>query len=126
MTAVACVCIINGVVKYSARALDDIFGALADPIRRGIVERLARGEASVGELARPYAVSAPAISRHLRVLERAGLIERRKQGRLHRCRLRPKTMERASGWIDQQHAFWTRTLDNLADYLEGDKQEEKD
>jgi len=105
------------VAKKRAADLDAVFGALSDPIRRGIVERLGRGEASVGELAEPYKVSAPAISRHLRVLESAGLIERRKQGRIHRCRIRPQTVEQASQWIEAQRIFWNRQFDQLESYL---------
>lgn len=97
--------------------LDAVFSALSDPIRRGIVERLGRGEASVGELAEPYAVSAPAISRHLRVLESAGLVERRKQGRVHRCRVRPKAVELVSRWVEDQRLFWNRQFDQLDRYL---------
>lgn len=100
-----------------AADLNAVFGALSDPIRRGIVERLGRGEASVGELAEPYNVSAPAISRHLRVLESAGLIERRKQGRIHHCRICPQTVEQASQWIETQRAFWNRQFDQLESYL---------
>ena len=98
--------------------LDQTFAALADPIRRGIVEQLARGEASVGDLARPYKVSAPAISRHLRVLERAGLLERSIQGRVHRCRLRSKPIEDAAMWIESQRAFWESGFDRLASLVE--------
>lgn len=113
-------------VKYLAGSLDATFAALADPIRRGILERLAQGESSVGELARPFRVSAPAISRHLRVLEHAGLIERRKQGRAHRCRLRPNPINDASRWIDEQRAFWEPCLDALAEYLDNAQPEEND
>ena len=105
-------------VKHSTGDLNAVFGALADPIRRGIVERLARGEASVGELAEPYDVSAPAISRHLRVLERAGLVARHKHGRVHRCRLRSEKVETVSQWVEQQRSFWTQGLNRLEKYLE--------
>jgi len=93
--------------------LDQTFAALADPIRRGIVEQLARGEATVGDLARPYKVSAPAISRHLRVLERAGLLERVIEGRVHHCRLRSKPIEDAEVWIGRQKKFWEQGLDGI-------------
>ena len=79
--------------------LDSTFSALADPIRRTILARLARGEATVTELARPFDVSLPAISRHLRVLEEAGLLERTKVGRVHRCRLREQPLREAQEWI---------------------------
>lgn len=98
-----------------------MFAALADPIRRGILERLAQGETSVGELAAPYNVSAPAISRHLRVLESAGLMERTKRGRVHRCRLRTEPMSEAERWIAEHKAFWEKRLDRLGEFLEGEK-----
>ena len=95
-----------------------MFAALADPIRRGILERLAQGETSVGELAKPYRVSAPAISRHLRVLESAGLMERTKRGRIHRCRLRTEPMNEAESWLAEHKAFWENRLDRLGEFLE--------
>ena len=107
-------------VKHRAGSLDAVFAALADPIRRGILERLAQGETSVGELAEPYQVSAPAISRHLRVLESAGLMERTKRGRVHRCRLRTEPMSEAEHWLAEHKAFWERSLDRLGALLEED------
>ncbi len=98
-----------------------MFAALADPIRRGILEQLAKGETSVGELAEPYQVSAPAISRHLRVLESAGLMERTKRGRVHRCRLRTEPMNEAERWLADHKAFWEKRLDRLGDFLEGEE-----
>lgn len=95
-----------------------MFAALADPIRRGILERLAQGETTVGELAAPYEVSAPAISRHLRVLESAGLMERTKRGRVHRCRLRAEPMNEAEKWLAEHTAFWEQRLDRLGEFLE--------
>jgi DNA-binding transcriptional ArsR family regulator len=99
-------------------ALDEIFAALSDPIRRGIIAQLTRGPCSVTQLGMPFDVSAPAISRHLNVLERSGLIERRKRGRVHYCRLVPQPLTDAEGWIEQQKAFWERQFDALADYLD--------
>ncbi len=99
------------------RPLDLAFGAFSHPIRRGILSRLAAGEAAVADLARPYRVSAPAISRHLRILERAGLLSRRKQGREHRLRLEHRRMEEAQRWLDEQHALWNQRLDRLEKYL---------
>ncbi|HVY62034.1 MAG TPA: metalloregulator ArsR/SmtB family transcription factor, partial [Planctomycetota bacterium] len=93
------------------------FGALAHPIRRGILARLAAGEATVTELARPFKVSAPAISRHMRVLERAGLLSRRVAGREHRCRLERKGMDEAAAWLDRQRDIWNERLDALERYL---------
>ena len=101
--------------------LDAVFGALSDPIRRAIVVRLAQGDCSVTTLAKPFNVSAPAISRHLGVLERAGLIDRRKTGRVRYCRLRVDPLTKASGWIDLQRAFWEQQFGALDRYLrEGD------
>jgi DNA-binding transcriptional ArsR family regulator len=102
--------------------LDDVFAALSDPIRRAIVAELAHGARSVSELGAPFAVSAPAISRHLGVLERVGLIVRWKEGRVRYCRLVADPLVRAGIWIDQHKVFWERQLDSLAGYLE--KEEE--
>ena len=103
--------------KESGR-LDSVFGALADPTRRGIVARLNRGECSVTELGQPFTVSAPAISKHLRVLEKAGLIARRKDGRVHYCRLRAKPLHQAGDWIQAQRRFWEQQFDALGAFLE--------
>jgi DNA-binding transcriptional ArsR family regulator len=97
--------------------LDAVFSALGDPIRRRIVERLARGPLSAGEIASGFAISQPAISRHLRVLEKSGLLERHVLGRVHRCALSPAAMKAASGWLDKQRSFWTAALDRLDDLL---------
>jgi DNA-binding transcriptional ArsR family regulator len=93
--------------------LDAVFAALADPIRRTILERLSEGEASVSELAQPFDVSLPAISRHLRVLAEAGLIARRKDGRLQRYRLVEDPLGDAIAWILHYGAFWEERLDAL-------------
>lgn len=98
--------------------LSSTFSALADPTRRAILARLARGQAHVGELGRPFRISAPAISRHLRVLERAGLIERQVDAQWRVCRLRGPGLRAAHAWIDQYREFWEASLDRLADYLE--------
>lgn len=95
------------------RSLDAVFGALADPTRRVILERLTEGEATVSELAQPFDVSLPAISRHLRVLEQAGLLARRKDGRLIHCRLVEDPLRDAIAWIVQYGAFWEERLDSL-------------
>src|SRR5215471_7075114 len=97
------------------RNLDQTFAALADPTRRAI---LARGEAPVGELARPFAISLPAVSRHLRVLERARLIERRVDAQWRVCRLRPQPLRTAASWIEEYRRFWEHRLDDLAALLE--------
>ena len=105
-----------------AGALDSIFSALSDPIRRDIVARLTRGPCSVTQLGAPFAVSVPAISKHLAVLERCGLIHRWKAGRVHYCRLLADPLERAGDWIRQHQAFWERQLDSLGDYLDREDQ----
>jgi DNA-binding transcriptional ArsR family regulator len=99
-------------------ALDGVFGALADPTRRAIVARLTEGPCSVSELGTPFAMSAPAISKHLAVLERAGLIQRWKTGRVHYCRLITDPLDRAGVWIEQHREFWERRLDALEEYLD--------
>lgn len=98
--------------------LDLTFGALADPTRRAILARLALGEATVGELARPFAVSRPAISKHLRVLERAGLVQRARDGRISRCGLDAAPMREAAAWVERYRRFWEGQLDSLQRYVE--------
>ena len=98
--------------------LDAVFSALADPTRRRILHGLMAGEAPVGQVARPFRVSAPAISRHLRVLERAGLVRRRKQGRIHQIELNAEPLRRAKDWIETYRKFWESNLDSLARFLE--------
>ncbi len=111
-------------VKFTDNTLDLTFSALADPTRRAILARLALGGASVGELAAPFAVSAPAISKHLKVLERARLLSRKKDGRVHRCRLEPAPMDEAGAWIEFHRRFWGDRLDELERYLEQRKRAE--
>ena len=101
-----------------SRTLDRTFAALSDPTRRSILARLAEGEATVGELARPFRVSRPAISKHLRVLEGAGLVQRERDGRVSRCELDAEPMRDAAEWIGRYRAFWGGRLDSLARYLE--------
>jgi DNA-binding transcriptional ArsR family regulator len=99
--------------------LDQVFRALADPTRRGILAQLARdGQSSVGELAEPYDVSAPAISKHLRVLEKAGLVEREIDGRIHRLRIGAAPLSDAMKWIETTRRFWESQFDSLARHLE--------
>lgn len=98
--------------------LDAVFAALAHPIRRAIVERLAAGDCTVGDLAQPHAVSLPAISRHLRVLEDAGLLEQSPDGRVRRCALKAQPLSAAFAWIVQYRLFWDGTLDAIAEHLE--------
>ncbi len=101
--------------------LDATFAALADPTRRGMLARLAKGEASVGELAAPYAMSLAGASKHLGVLERAGLIERRRVGRQHLCRLSPARLAEADRWLRQWERFWSVSLDRLEVMLAEEK-----
>jgi DNA-binding transcriptional ArsR family regulator len=99
-------------------SLDATFAALADPTRRAILARLAQGEASVGELAQPFNFALPTISRHLKVLEQARLIEKRKDAAWRRCRLRSKPLEEASKWIEKYTLFWISTLNSLEAFAE--------
>ena len=109
--------IINHMVKYSSRRLDSTFAALADPTRRRILEHLAHGDHCVTDLARPYAMSLPAVSKHLRVLEKAGLVCRRRRGRVHSLHLQAAPMQQASQWIEEYRRFWEASFDRLDDYL---------
>jgi DNA-binding transcriptional ArsR family regulator len=97
--------------------LSATFGALSDPTRRAILARLAAGEASVTELAAPFRMSLPAVSRHLKVLERAGLIARSRTAQWRPCRLAPEPLKEVAEWLDDYRRFWDESLDNLADYL---------
>ena len=105
-------------VKYSSRTLSRTFAALADPTRRRILAHLARGERCVTDLARPHAMSLPAISKHLRVLEKAGLLRRRRYGRVHEMQLEAGPLKQAAQWVEEYRKFWEGSLDRLADYLE--------
>lgn len=98
--------------------LDRTFGALADETRRKILRRLIEGSATVGELARPFRVSRPAISKHLRVLERAGLVRCSREGRVTRCNVVGAPLQDAAVWIDQYRGFWAGQLHALARYAE--------
>lgn len=106
-------------VKYQDDPLSTVFGALADPTRRAILARLSLGETTVGDLAEPFDMSLPAVSKHLRVLQSAGLIEQRRDGRLRRCRFNAEGMKEADDWIARYRAFWEGRFDALADYLDG-------
>jgi len=97
--------------------LDRTFAALADPIRRSMLARLAEGDATVGELAQPFDVSLPAISRHLKVLERAGLVERGRRAQWRPSRLAPEPLVEASGWLEARTATWERRMDRLDAHL---------
>ncbi|HEY2342084.1 MAG TPA: metalloregulator ArsR/SmtB family transcription factor [Chthoniobacteraceae bacterium] len=112
-------------VNHSA-ALDSVFSALADPTRRRILVELQGGSASVGRLAKPFKVSAPAISRHLRLLERTGLIRRRRRGRIHEIELNPQPLRVASDWLATYRRFWEDNLEALARYLESSPESPSD
>lgn len=98
-------------------SLDSTFAALADPTRRAILARLAAGEQTVGELARPFAMSLPAVSRHLKVLERASLVVKTREGQTRRCRLNPATLGEAAEWLAFYQRFWGESFDRLAKHL---------
>ena len=104
-------------VKYSTK-LDRTFAALADPTRRRILAHLARGDQRVTSLARPHAMSLPAVSKHLRVLEKAGLLRRHRYGRVHEMQLQAKPLKDAADWVEKYRKFWEGSLDRLAAYLE--------
>ena len=98
--------------------LNDAFFALSDPTRRSILESLGAREAGVTEIAEPHDMSLPAISKHLRVLEQAGLITRRVEGRQHFLRVNPDPLQQAKQWIEKQRVFWEGSFDRLAEHLE--------
>ena len=113
-------------VEYGSKVLDRTFGALADSTRRRILAQLTKGEGCVTELARPYAISLAAVSKHLIVLEKAGLVRRRRQGRVHSLTLEAKPMKEAQAWINRYREFWEGNLDRFEDYLNKlQKQEDK-
>ena len=101
-----------------AQQLDLTFAALADPTRRAILSRLSRGEATVKQLAEPFDMSLPGISKHLKVLERAGLIARGRDAQWRPCRLQAAPLKEAADWVDQYRRFWEEALDRLDDYLQ--------
>ena len=101
-----------------ADPLSTTFAALADPTRRAILGRLTRGQSSVSDLAKPFKMSLPAISKHLKVLERAGLIERGREAQWRPCRLKAKPLREVSDWVEQYRQFWEARLDRLEEYLQ--------
>jgi DNA-binding transcriptional ArsR family regulator len=105
-------------VKHSPNALNRTFAALADPTRRQILAHLARGDRRVTDLARPHNMSLPAVSKHLRVLENAGLLRRRRYGRVHEMQLNAEPLKKAALWVEEYRRFWEGSLDRLAAYLE--------
>jgi DNA-binding transcriptional ArsR family regulator len=105
--------------------LDRVFQALADPSRRVIVKRLARGPATVTELAQPLAMSLPAVMQHLQVLEACSLVASEKLGRVRTCRIEADGLRQAEGWMHQQRTVWERRLDRLGDHLAEKQENEK-
>ena len=105
--------------------LDAVFSALADPTRRAILAGLAAGPVPVKKLSQPFKISAPAISKHLRVLEKAGLISRARRAQTRPCRLEAKPMKEATDWMEKYRRFWEERLDRLDDYLRQLQKEEK-
>ena len=108
----------RGRAPASNPLLDLIFAALADATRRSIIEQLRKGEATVGEVAAPYDMSLPAVSKHLRVLEDAGLLRRRVEGRTHFLAVNAKPLAQATDWLERQRKFWEGSFDRLAKLLE--------
>jgi len=117
-------------VKYNTpntdTDLDAVFAALSDPTRRAIVARLSEGPATVSELAEPFDMSLPAVSKHLKVLEGAGLLDRHREGRTHTMRLEPGAMDAAEEWLQRTRAFWESRLDALARYLDKTEKDKSD
>lgn len=105
--------------------LSATFSALADPTRRALLERLSEGPATVGELAEPLDMSWPAVTKHLKVLERAGLLQRRRKGRQHVMNLEPGPMKSATEWLEFYRQFWEGSFDRLAAYLENETEHER-
>jgi len=109
-------------VEYDSLQLDTVFHALADPTRRGMLASLALGERSIGELGQPYAISFAGASKHVKVLEGAGLVARRKAGRKQICSLRAEPLAQAERWLRQWEKFWTVRLDRLQALVESNKE----
>jgi len=105
-------------VNYQSSPLDHTFAALSDPTRRAILMRLARGPVSVGDLAKPFRMSLPAVSKHLRVLTQAGLLIQEKKGRIRQCNLVARPMQDAAEWIQFYRKFWDARLDALDQFLQ--------
>jgi DNA-binding transcriptional ArsR family regulator len=108
-------------VKAREPQLDRVYGAIADPTRRAILMALARGEENVGSLAGRFPISFNGVSKHVKVLERAGLVDRRIQGREHWLRLRAEPLREAARWLEHYHTFWNEQLDALETFLVGQK-----
>jgi DNA-binding transcriptional ArsR family regulator len=105
--------------------LSATFAALADPTRRAILARLVLGETSVGDLAKPFDISGPAISKHLKVLERAGLIARSREAQWRPCRIEPRALKSVDDWLERYRRFWEERFDRLDEYLRESQTKEK-
>jgi DNA-binding transcriptional ArsR family regulator len=112
-------------MALTADRLDQTFAALADPTRRAILSRLSRGEASVTDLASPFKMSLPAVSKHLKVLQRAGLIARVRKAQWRPCRLQAGPLREAADWVEHYRRFWEESLDRLDEYLRQLQKKEK-
>lgn len=99
-------------------ALDHVFGALADSTRRDMIQRLSQGPATIGELGEPFGITKGAVTKHIKVLERAGLLRRDIQGRVHRCEIDTLPLEVVQRWVDQVRTFWEERFDDLSEYLD--------
>lgn len=108
-----------------SHAIDAAFDALADPTRRAMVERLGRGPIALGELAKPFAMSLPAVMQHLAILEGSGLVSSTKTGRVRTCRIEPAALRKVEQWLAGRRAMWERNLDRLGDYLAAQEAAEK-
>lgn len=109
---------------YYSTTLDHTFSALSDPTRRAIISKLAEGEIPIMEIASPFDMSLPAVTKHIRILEEAGLVIRRKQGRVRYCRLNAKPLRAAAKWLAFYQKFWDAKLDSLANFLESDSDQD--
>lgn len=105
-------------VEYQSATLDHVFAAMADPTRREILATLARKPATIGEIARPFKISLNAVSKHIKTLERAGLIRRQVIGRKHYCHLEPRPLRQARAWLEHHRAFWESRLDALERHID--------
>ncbi|HVY21415.1 MAG TPA: metalloregulator ArsR/SmtB family transcription factor [Bauldia sp.] len=112
-------------LNYQATPIDTLFHALAEPTRRQMVERLSRGPATVSDLAKPFAMSLPAIVQHLAVLEDCGLVRSEKVGRVRTCRLEGKGLQMAERWINERRQLWERRLDRLGEFLAAEEEENR-
>ncbi|MBT4097153.1 MAG: helix-turn-helix transcriptional regulator [Gemmatimonadetes bacterium] len=111
-------------VNPQTKRLNALFSALADPTRRAMLRRLSRSGMSVGELSSPFQMSKPAVTKHLKVLERAGLLSRDKQGRVHHCTLQPAPLAQAAGWLSYYQNFWESKLGDLDTFLQQEQEGE--